>query len=699
MITERFQAITSVLASSLLAAVLLLAQIVSVVAQEPITHEDVWLMKRLGTPALSPDGSWAIFSVTKPSYEPDGQVSDLWLVATDGSTEARRLTATRGSESGVEWSPDGMRIAFSARRESDEASQIYLLDMTGPGEAKRLTSLSTGARNPVWSPDGTSLAFESSVYPGAVDDEANQQEARSREARRYDASVYDGFPIRNSDHWLDDKQTHLFVVSVEAAGQPRDLLAGSELVSKPGYAASSLQAVWAPDEQSLVFSATINRDEAARAVVRYHLFQVSATGGEPQQLTASDASFDGPVFSHDGQSLYSTMEPVTEYIYNATRIARFGWPELGDPEILTESFDRSVSGLALSADGETFYVLADDAGRTRVYSLPSEGGTVTALDETSRGVYAGIATPSQRGSTSLVARWEHASHPAEIVRIDPRTGTHELLTAFNVEAAAGIDWQPFREFWFTSSKGRRIHTWMALPPRFDETKKYPLILSVHGGPHSSSKDAGSVRWSPHLLASPGYVVLRTDYSGSTGYGEEFSQHIHGDPIVTPGEELLEAADEAIRLFDFIDGTRMAATGASYGGHMVNWFEGTSDRFKCLVGHAGLMNMEVQYATSDNVYYREVNNLGPVWEQGEIWRVHNPVRYAANFKTPMLLTTGERDFRVPINNALEAWTLLKRLQVPSRLIVFHQGAHQITRPHDAKFFWEQVHQWLAEYLSN
>ena len=340
------------------------------------------------------------------------------------------------------------------------------------------------------------------------------------------------------------------------------------------------------------------------------------------------------------------------------------------------------------------YFTAIDEGRVRLFSVAAGGkGGVAALDRDSGGVYAG----PQPAGRSLVARWEDATNPAELVRVDTRTGRHESLTVFNREKAAALDRAPFREFWFESSLGRRVHSFVALPPGFDESRKYPVITLIHGGPHSSSLDADHIRWSPHLLAAPGYVVVMTDYTGSVGYGVEFSRAIQGDPLKTPGDELNEALDEAIRLYPFIDEDRQAAAGASYGGHLINWLQGTTTRFKTLVGHAGLVDLEGQWSTSDAVYHREINADGPPWSDSAVWDEQSPSSYAANFSTPMMLTIGEKDYRVPLNQTIAAWTYLKRKQVPGRLLVFHDADHWIMKGGEARHYWEEVHAWLAEYL--
>jgi dipeptidyl aminopeptidase/acylaminoacyl peptidase len=671
----------------------------------PITHEDVWLMKRLGEPVLSPDGRYAVVSVTEPSYEDGGDVSDLWLIDSSGKEPPRRLTATAAGESGPAWSPDGSRIAFSTTRGTDEVSQIYVLPMDGPGEAVAITSLSTGAASPKWSPDGSRIAFESSVYPGALDDEANQAEQKARDERKTNVSAYEIFPIRQWDKWRDDKQVHLFVQDVKAGATARDLLAGSELVSLKGYSglpslsSESLNAVWAPDGKSLVFNASTNLDQAAYTWTTFRLFRVLVAGGEPEAVAGGDDwSCHTPQFSDDGRALYCLYEPSNEHVYNLTGIARFDWPgqgSIGAPDIITSTFDRSVVGLDVSSNGKTVYLTAADAGRQRVYTVSSKGGEVRALDGASRGVYAGAQSAGQR----LLARWESSAVPAEIVAIDPKSGRHRALTRFNTERAAELDMPAFEEFWFESSKGRRIHSWIALPAGFDESRKYPLVLQIHGGPFASSMDSSHVRWSAGLMAAPGYVVLMTDYTGSVGYGQEFSRNIQRDPLKTPGEELLEAADAAIERYPFIDGERQAATGASYGGHLVNWLQGNTNRFRALVGHAGLVDLEGQYTSSDTIYGREVMNGGPPWSAGDEWREQSPATYANAFSTPILLTIGEKDYRVPINQTISAWSYVQRKQVPGRLLVFHDANHWIMKGEEARYFWDEVFAWLDRYLGS
>lgn len=659
------------------------------------THEDLWLMKRVGNPMPSPDGKWVLFSLTEPSYDEKDQRSDLWIVASDGKSKPRQITFSLAGEGGMAWSPDSRKIAFTAKREGDEVAQVYILNFAEGGEAMRFTNLSTGAGSPQWRPDGKAILFTSSVYPGGDNDSLNKKIAADRKARKYKARVYEGFPIRNWDRWLEDTKTHLFVQSLDEGAKAKDILAGTKLSNEPGYAGGS--AIWSPDGSSIIFSATTKRHTAAYAEVNYHLWMMPATGGEPKQLTPDNGSYGNPAFSPDGKTLYCLFSPANNWVYNHTRIAKLTWPAVGQPAVLTEKFDRSVGSYAISPDNRTIYFLAEEAGHEKLFTIPASGGDVKLAFDMTAGVYTGLAIPEKTSNTMLFGKWESATSPAEIVAFDLKNKTHRFLTSFTTAKTKELNLPPLRHFWFTNKEGMRVHSMLVVPPGFDESKKYPLVVMVHGGPHNMWRDYFFLRWNYHLLATPGYVLLLTDYRGSTGYDEKFAQAIQGDPFVGPAADIHQGIDEALRLYKFLDSTKIAAMGASYGGHMVNWFQGTTDRFKCFVSHAGLINLESQWGTSDVIYHREVGSGGPVWEQGEVWRKQNPARYAANFKTPVLVSVGENDFRVPLNQSLEYWSYLQRLQVPSKLVVFPEENHWIMKGENSKFYYSELKDWLGKHL--
>jgi dipeptidyl aminopeptidase/acylaminoacyl peptidase len=672
-------------------------------SRHPMTHEDLWLMRRVGSPVLSPDGRVAVVAVAEPSYDPKEQSSDLWLITVDGTAPPRQLTHTKGAESGVSFSADGQQILFSAKREGDSEEQVYRLSLQHPGEPERLTDAPLGARSARFSPDGSLIAYVADVWPGARDDADNRRLNREHAERKSTVRAYDSFPIRSWDHWLDERRPHLYVQPARGGAPARDLLAGSALATAAGYTGRaeddgvSLDAVWTPDGSGLVFVAGTDRNQAVRAFTSLQLWFVPVGGGEPTALTQGPDSFQNPQFGPSGDALYAEHTHASGHVYELTQIARlpFHGAAAGAAVDLTTAIDRSVSSWGLGGDGAVYF-LAEDAGHEHLYVAPRQGPAHLAI-AAKNGVYTGLSVAAPAGGrTVLVARHESAVQPAEVVRLDlPRGAT--ALTRFNAGRAEGIDWSPVEEFTFTARNGRSIHSLLVKPPGFDPGAHYPLLVLLHGGPHSAWRDQFVLRWNYHLLAAGGYVVLLTDYSGSTGYGAAFAQAIERDPLAGPAEEINEAADEAIRRFPFIDPSHQCAAGASYGGHLANWLEGTNRRYRCLVSHAGLADLEVQWGTSDSAYHREVMIGSPPWAGDPLWRTQSPLAHAGDFATPMLLSVGERDFRVPLNNTLEMWTALQRQRVPSRLLVFPDANHWITKAEDSRLWYGEVAAWLDRYL--
>jgi len=671
----------------------------------PITHEDVWLMPRVGSPAVSPDGKWVVVSVLEPAYDDSKQVSDLWIVPADGSAPARRLTATRGPESGVAWSPDSSRIAFTARREGDDAPQVYVLSLSG-GEAQRVTSLSTGAFDPQFSPDGRRLLFQSNVFPAAADDEANKKILEERKQRKYNVRIFESFPIRRWDRWLEERRPHLFIQSLEPGAKARDLLAGTRLAAEAGFGGSgggmsgeeNLQAVWAPDGRSIVFTATRNRNVEAYDFSSLHLYRIAAEGGEPEPLTSGRDSYSQPAFRPDGRALYMLhTRRDDKRLYSLRRPAMLPWPPQGQPRLLSPRFDRSVDSYAFTPDSRTIYLTAEEHGHDKIFILPAEGGEAKLAFEVSSGCYSNLVIAEKAAEPILIANFTSMIQPPEVVRVDAAAGRHRALTSFSRERAARMDWQPPRHFWFTASTGRRIHNMIVLPPAFEESKKYPLLVFMHGGPHNMWKDQFFIRWNFHYLASPGYVVLMTNYTGSSGFGEEFADAINRDALRGPATEINEAADEAIRRFPFIDGRRQAAGGASYGGYLANWMEGHTTRYRTIFNHAGLTNNESMWGATDGGYFWERRFGSPPWEGGAQWQDQNPFRYAAHFRTPMFISHGEQDFRVPISQALEIYKLLQRRRVPARLLVFPEENHWILKGENNRYLFQELFAWLKKYL--
>ena len=682
-------------------------QTAGVPAKKPLTHETLWMMKRVGAPIPSPDGKWVLFNVVEPAYDPDKAVSDLWLMPADGATPPRRLTQTKASEAGAVWSPDSTRIAFSTKREDDTVPQIYILDVAGGGDAERFTSLSTGAANPQWRPDGKAILFESSVYPNTVDDEGNKKAEAERKARKYNVRTYEHFPdgtgtsgwMRNSrpswcSRWRQDRRLRTF----SPGPRWRRLRDSQDRRARRATPESRSHRSGVRMDKRSYFRQRLTVGRLLIRSLRHHLYRMAATGtSEPREVVAQSGDYDSAAFSPDGGRLFFLWEPQNEEVYNLPRLESTEWPAAGSATLVARDLDRAVEKFAITPDGHTVYALVGDGANEGLYEVPASGGKPRPVLQPAVGGYTNLSIPAKAPAADLIATYGSSVSPAEIVRIDVQKATHTNLTNIDTAVAATIDWQAPQHFTFKSTKGRMIHNMIVLPAAFDATKKYPLVTLIHGGAASNNPDQIGLRWNYHLLAAPGYVILLTDYTGSTGFGEQFARNIKGDPLKTPGEEINQAVDEAIKRYPFIDGTRLAAAGASYGGHLANWMEATTTRFRCIVSHAGEVDLTSQWGMSDGIYGRELTNGGPPWEGNPIWREQSSITYAAKFKTPILLSIGERDFRVPIGNTLENWSALQRMKVPSKLLVWPDAWHWILKPEDSRHFYDEVEAWLAKYL--
>jgi len=672
----------------------------------PITHETLWLMKRVGAPVVSPDGRTVAFSVIAPSYDPDKQSSDIWVVPADGSAPPRQVTFNRATESGLSWSPDSRRLAFSTKREGDETEQIYVLDLASGGEAQRVTHLATPALAPKWRPDGQAILFETSVYPGAFDDDANRKIALERKALKSNVRIYDHSPIRFWNRWLDDRRPTIMIQTLEPGAKAIDILSRTEFARSDGFGGDlndggeTLSPIWSPDGQDVVFIATHQKANAAHGHVNFQIYRLSAAGGqEPRPISSSIGAFEDPKFSPDGSGLFVKFAVQDEQVYHLARLKRYAWAKGGDLVDVLPGFDREVTGFEISADGHTAFFRSPSAGNEGLYRVAAEGGQPAPIVQPKVGGFTALTLGRTTTPERLVAAYGSSVNPTEIVSVDLKSGGSQPLTGFNAEIAASIDWAPPEHFTFVSRKGRTLHSMIIRPPGFDPKKKYPLLVFIHGGAASNNPDQIGLRWNYHLLASAGYVILMTDYTGSTGFGEAFAQAIKLDPLKTPGEEIDEAVDVALKRYGFIDGSRMCAAGASYGGHLVNWIEATSTRYRCLISHAGEVDLLTQWGESDGNYGREPTNGGAPWAGGDIWKSQSPITFGAQWKTPMLLSVGEKDFRVPIGNALENWATLQHQNVPSRLLVWPDAGHWITKAEDSRKFYEEVQAWLRTHLSS
>ena len=677
------------------------------IQKRDLSYQDFFLTKRLGAPIVSPNGQWAVVSVELPALRQADTEFDLWLISTSNSSGGRRITGTPGREADVAWHPDSSRVAF-IQPSDDGVGQVFTLDVFTDDEAIQVTNLPTGASSPLWSPDGQKILYQSRVIPerGAhPDSDSSNRTPQAHLSAGHAATSYDRYPARYWAYWLDNRQPRLFVQEPRSGAMPVDILANTDLIDDPGFtgvlglAEYRVQAQWSPDGEKVIFAASDNFESSPGESLQTHLYHVDLIGGNAERLT-DDRTWNctEPLFSPDGNDLYCRFQAVNDYSYNVFRVARIDWAEFKETgsfeyEILTSSFDRSVEQYVIGPDSQTVFIAARDHGYSGIFTVDSSSGDARPIASGIGGEFSKLGVAGK----DLIAHWQSSSILPEIVRVDGKTGSVRHLSTWNKERTRSLAVRPYREFWARSERGHLLHSWLVLPRDFDSAKQYPLILDIHGGPYRSSTDSDHPLWSSQSLANQGYVVLKTDYLGSVGYGEEFSRGLQGDPMAGPASDLLTAMEEAIERFPFIDGDNLGAIGASYGGALVYWLLANDDRFSALFSHAGFMDLSMQWSTGDNMQFIERIVGSKPGEEAEVWRVQSAATYGNRFNTPTLVTAGELDFRVPIEQSLAAFSHLKRNGVPARLIVFHRSGHFVAAAEDVQYLWGEVYGWLKSYL--
>lgn len=649
-----------------------------------ITFDDLIGFGRVSDPQISPDGKTVAFVVTNYNKSENTSNSNIYLVPIEGAP-IRQLTSAKKANNTPRWMPDGKSIAFVSSRDGE--SQIWVIPVTG-GEARKVTTISTEASGLVISPDGKYLAFHSDVYPDLPDDKANHERNEKREKSKVKAKIFTTLPYRVWNSWKDDKRSHVFVVP-SSGGEPKDMTPG-DYDSPPIDIGGSVDYAFSPDGKELCF--VRNTDPMIAVSTNNDLFIVPVTGGESKRITESKANDNQPVYSPSGK--YIAYRAMARPGFEADRYRLMLYERAsGKTANLTEEFDRSIDDIVWSPDEKSLLFDADDQGYHSIYRV--EVATKNVQQLTSK-MYASSLRITPDGRTIVFAR-QSINRPAEIWRMDINGKNLKQLSHVNDEKVAQLEMNPVEEFWFTGRDGTKIGGLMVKPPFFDTRKKYPMVYLIHGGPQGQWADAISYRWCAQMFASPGYVVVLLNPRGSTGYGQKLTDEISGDWGGKVYDDLMRGVDTVIARYDFIDRDRLAAAGASYGGYMINWIEGHTDRFKCVVSHDGVFNATSMYGTTEELWFVEWEFKGTPWENPELYAKWSPSNYIKNFRTPMLIIHGQQDFRVDVSEGFQLFTALQRMKVPSKFLYFPDEGHWVLKAQNSELWYKSVLDWIAQWL--
>ena len=657
-------------------------------AKHAITFDDMIQMRRVGEAQVSPDGKWVAYSVSTPDMDANRGVSNIWVVPTDGGASLQ--VTQSGHDSSPVWSPDGKRIAFLSSRSGD--SQAYVLSMEG-GEATPLTHLSTGADIVKWSPDGKTIAFTSGVYPDCKDDDCNSKRDAEKEKNKVKAHVAEHLLYRHWTHWNDGKRGHLFVVAADGSGTPRDLTKRANYDVPPDERGGPSDISFSPDSKEICFTAVTDPVEAIST--NGDLFVVPVAGGEIARITTQPGFDGGPAYSPDGKYIAYHAQVTPEYESDRWRVMLYD-RTTHKIENLSEGFDRSANELTLSPDSKTIYFTAEDETVQPIYAMAPHAGAEpkkVIADTYNLGI-----SLSNDGKTLAFER-TNLTMPAEIFAASSDGSGVRQLTHHNDSILASLRMNPPETFWFDGAGGTKVQAMMIRPPDFDATKKYPLLVVLHGGPQTMFSNAWGYRWNAQVFSAAGYVSLMINRRGSTGYGQKFTDEITNDWGGKPYVDVMNGVDFVLKKYSYIDGTRMAAAGGSYGGYMADWLATHTGRFRAIISHAGIYDKASMYATEE-LWFEEHDMQGTPWTAAQNYSKWAPLTYASElgkFKTPTLVICGERDYRVPYTQSLEFFNTLQRQGVPSKLVVFPDEGHWVLKPQNSRFWYKTFLDWLATYL--
>lgn len=649
----------------------------------PLTVDDLWAMERLGSPALSPEGRWVVFTVQTFSQEDNKGRRDLWLVPTSGDEPPRRLTWDEGNESSPVWSPDGRWLAFVAKR-GEGPPQLYRLPMDRPGEAEPLTDLPVGVSDPKWFPDGQKIAFVANTFADLGDDfEKVKERLDEQKDDKTQAKVTENRLLRYWDEYrTDGTLPHVFTVDL-GSREVKDLMPGFDALMGFGSFSWDL----APGGDEISFSA--NSTEPPWHTLDFNIYRLDLKSGETTLLTAENPASDGdPFYSPDGRYLLFSRNRRPEVSPEFSHLVRL---DLASGELveLAPDWDTEPGGCRVSGDGEWVLCLAEEGGRRHAWALPMAGGAPRKLAE-------GGSLGNLVEAAGEVVYLDQGFHrPAELMAVPLAGGSPRRLTDFNGERLAAIDFGSVDDVTFEGAGGDPVQMFVLYPPGFDRTKKWPLLMLVHGGPHGAWNESFHYRWNAALFGAPGYVVAALNFHGSTGFGQAFAESILGNHADKPFEDVMKATDHLLAQ-GFVDEQRMAAAGGSYGGYLVSWILGHTDRFAALVNHAGVYDLMGQFA-SDYTWSRANNYGAAPWEDPQRVELYSPSRFAEHFATPTLILHGEKDYRVPYTQGVNLHGVLTAKGVPSRVVIFPDENHWILKPQSAQLWWSEVHGWLDRYI--
>ena len=653
----------------------------------PFGVRDLLAMDRISDPQVSPDGRWVVFVVRRTDLDANRGRNDLWLVSMDG-TDLRQLTSQPLSDTNPRWGPDSRTIWFLSDRSG--SSQVWRIALDG-GEARQATREPLDVGNLVVSPDGQSIAYTMEVFPDSQTVQATKDKLDELAKTKATGRLYTRLFVRHWDTWEDGRRSHLFV-RLATGGEAVDVMREMDADTPSQPFGGPEEIAFTPDSKSIIFTAkNVGRSEAWST--DFDLYLAPADGSQaPTCLTEDNEAWDSqPVFSPDGKVLAYLAMSRPGYEADQFRIVLRDWPS-GRKRFAAERWDRTVSSIAWSPDSKSVYAVAPDTGQESLFAVDIKSGKVRTLVKDGTVHAFGVA------DKRIIYCLSHLRSPAELYSIQADGTNARKLTDINKEKVAAARMGDGEQFTFRGWNRETVSAYVVKPVDFNSVAKYPVAFLIHGGPQSSFGNIFHYRWNPQTYAGAGYAVVMVDFHGSIGYGQAFCDSIRGDWGGKPLTDLQKGLAAALERYPWMDGERVGALGASYGGYMVNWIAGRwADRFRCLVNHDGNLDERMAYFDTEELWFPEWDHQGTPWDNVNGYEEENPLKFVKNWKTPMLVIHGGQDFRVPLTQGLGTFNALQRRGIPSKLLYLPDENHWVLKPHDSILWHETVIAWLDQWL--
>lgn len=663
-------------------------------AKAPFTFDAMMKLGRIDQPQMSPDGKTIAFVVQTVDLPNNTKPAQIYVVPVEGGTP-RQLTNEGLSNTRPRWAPDGKRILFVSDR--NKLSQIWWMNADG-SDPRVLTSLPTEAGGEVISPDGKQIGFTSDVYPeceaaGAApgldyDPGCNKAKLDQEDASKMHARVFTSLLYRHWTHYEGKRRQHLLIQALDGSGKVRDLTPGNAMT--PPFSLGGPEAyTFSPDSTQLTYVGNTDPDPATST--NSDLFSVPVAGGAPKRLTTNPGADEGPLYSPDGKYLAYRTQIRGGYESDQWRLAVLDL-QSGTMNTLTDSLDRWVEEYTWAPDSKRIFFTVDDHGTTPLLMIPVAGGAIRTVAQGPTTIAAVQFTPDDK---SMIFIEHSGSRAAELKKAVSKGGPAVALTHFNDPIYEQYQLTPLETISTDAPGGAKIESFIVKPPDFNPFTKYPVLFAIHGGPEGDWGESWTYRWNAQVFAAAGFVVVLPNPRGSAGYGQAFTDAVNGDWGGKPYDDIMSVVDYVSNL-PYVDKDRLVAAGGSYGGYMIDWILGHTDRFKALVSHAGVYDLVSEAGTTEELWFPKWEFQGFPWENPDLYQKWSPSSYAKDFKTPTLVTHGELDYRVPIGQGQELFTALQELKVPSKMVQFPDEGHWILKPQNSQFWYETVLDWLGEY---